>query len=159
MRHDFLATLQEKAPSFSKGQRRIAAYITESYDKAAFMTANRLGKVVGVSESTVVRFATELFRKLYQTLLYANIESSYEMTEEEEAALLAPDSGAWQMTLTVTDEKKTNTYSFYYLTPLKSYITINGNGGFYVMTNRVNKFTADAQRFFANQPIDATAKK
>ena len=60
MRHDFLATLQEKAPSFSKGQRRIAAYITESYDKAAFMTANRLGKVVGVSESTVVRFAMEL---------------------------------------------------------------------------------------------------
>ena len=60
MRHDFLATLQEKAPSFSKGQRRIAAYIMESYDKAAFMTANRLGKVVGVSESTVVRFAMEL---------------------------------------------------------------------------------------------------
>ena len=60
MRHDFLATLQEKAPSFSKGQRRIAAYITESYDKAAVMTANRLGKVVGVSESTVVRFAMEL---------------------------------------------------------------------------------------------------
>jgi DNA-binding MurR/RpiR family transcriptional regulator len=60
MRHDFLATLQEKAPSFSKGQRRIATYITESYDKAAFMTANRLGKVVGVSESTVVRFAMEL---------------------------------------------------------------------------------------------------
>ena len=60
MRHDFLATLQEKAPSFSKGQRRIAAYITESYDKAAFMTASRLGKVVGVSESTVVRFAMDL---------------------------------------------------------------------------------------------------
>jgi len=60
MRHDFLSTLQAKAPAFSKGQRRIAAYITESYDKAAFMTANRLGKVVGVSESTVVRFAMEL---------------------------------------------------------------------------------------------------
>ena len=45
---------------FSKGRKRIAAYILENYDKAAFMTASRLGKLVGVSESTVVRFASEL---------------------------------------------------------------------------------------------------
>lgn len=60
MRNDILAILQEQAPTFSKGQRRIAQYILESYDKAAFMTANRLGKTVGVSESTVVRFAVDL---------------------------------------------------------------------------------------------------
>ncbi|MGM9590429.1 MAG: MurR/RpiR family transcriptional regulator [Faecousia sp.] len=60
MSHDVLSILQEKSPTFSKGQRRIAQYIVESYDKAAFMTANRLGKTVGVSESTVVRFAVEL---------------------------------------------------------------------------------------------------
>ena len=60
MHSDILSVLSEKAPSFSKGQRRIAQYITESYDKAAFMTANRLGKTVGVSESTVVRFAVDL---------------------------------------------------------------------------------------------------
>ena len=60
MRNDILAILQEKAPTFSKGQRRIAQYILDSYDKAAFMTANRLGKTVGVSESTVVRFAVDL---------------------------------------------------------------------------------------------------
>ena len=60
MNHDILTILQEQAPTFSKGQRRIAQYITESYDKAAFMTANRLGKTVGVSESTVVRFAVDL---------------------------------------------------------------------------------------------------
>ncbi len=60
MRHDFLDILQEQQPTFSKGQRRLAQYILESYDKAAFMTANRLGKAVGVSESTVVRFAVEL---------------------------------------------------------------------------------------------------
>ena len=46
--------------SFSKGQKRIALYIEEHYDKAAFMTAAKLGETVGVSESTVVRFATEL---------------------------------------------------------------------------------------------------
>ncbi len=60
MAYDILAVLQEREPTFSKGQKRIARYILESYDKAAFMTANRLGKTVGVSESTVVRFAVEL---------------------------------------------------------------------------------------------------
>lgn len=60
MKDDILSILEEKGPTFSKGQRRIAGYITDSYDKAAFMTASRLGKTVGVSESTVVRFAVEL---------------------------------------------------------------------------------------------------
>ncbi len=60
MNNDILDLLKERQPTFSKGQRLIAKYITESYDKAAFMTANRLGKTVGVSESTVVRFAVDL---------------------------------------------------------------------------------------------------
>ncbi len=60
MSYDFLSILQEKESTFSKGQKRIARYIAEAYDKAAFMTANRLGKMVGVSESTVVRFAVDL---------------------------------------------------------------------------------------------------
>lgn len=60
MNEDILKLLETLGPTFSKGQRRIAAYITESYDKAAFMTASKLGKAVGVSESTVVRFAVEL---------------------------------------------------------------------------------------------------
>lgn len=60
MNYDILTILKEKESTFSKGQKRIARFITESYDKAAFMTANRLGKTVGVSESTVVRFAVDL---------------------------------------------------------------------------------------------------
>ena len=44
----------------SKGHKKIAEYILDHYDKAAFMTASKLGSIVGVSESTVVRFATEL---------------------------------------------------------------------------------------------------
>jgi len=60
MSTDILALFQERQGDFSKGQRRIAQYITESYDKAAFMTANKLGRTVGVSESTVVRFAVDL---------------------------------------------------------------------------------------------------
>ena len=60
MSRDILAAIQENVHTFSKGQRKIASFILESYDKAAFMTASRLGKRVGVSESTVVRFAFEL---------------------------------------------------------------------------------------------------
>lgn len=60
MSKDIFAVIQEKHHTFSKGQKLIARYIHESYDKAAFMTANKLGKIVGVSESTVVRFAVEL---------------------------------------------------------------------------------------------------
>ena len=47
-------------PSFSKGQKRIAEYVLKHYDKAAYLTASRLSTLVGVSESTVVRFAIEL---------------------------------------------------------------------------------------------------
>lgn len=55
-----LQTIRNRMDSFSKGQKRIAAYILSDYDKAAFMTAAKLGKTAQVSESTVVRFATEL---------------------------------------------------------------------------------------------------
>ena len=51
--------------SLSKGQKILATYITDNYDKAVFLTAAKMGQVVGVSESTVVRFATHLGYKGY----------------------------------------------------------------------------------------------
>lgn len=60
MARDVLAVINSSFDTFSKGQRRIAKYILENYDKAAFLTASRLGEETGVSESTVVRFASEL---------------------------------------------------------------------------------------------------
>ena len=60
MQNDILTLLQDNAYKFSKGQRAIANYINSSYDKAAFMTAHKLGQTANVSESTVVRFANEL---------------------------------------------------------------------------------------------------
>ena len=60
MTADILSCIHNKMSGFSKGQKRIAAYILESYDKAAFQTAGTLGRTVNVSESTVVRFAAEL---------------------------------------------------------------------------------------------------
>lgn len=60
MASDFLNQIEMQMPSYSKGQRAIANYIMEHYEKAAFMTASKLGSVVGVSESTVVRFASSI---------------------------------------------------------------------------------------------------
>ena len=60
MKRNLIAMIEEGMPTFSKGQKRIAGYILEHYDQAAYMTASKMGALVGVSESTVVRFAIEL---------------------------------------------------------------------------------------------------
>ena len=57
---NLLSELEERMPTFSKGQKLISSYVLENYDKAAYMTASKLGSIVKVSESTVVRFAIEL---------------------------------------------------------------------------------------------------
>ena len=60
MERDILALINKEMKNLSKGQKQIARFISENYDKAAFMTADKLGRMVGVSESTVVRFASDL---------------------------------------------------------------------------------------------------
>ena len=82
MSKEILSRIQEESKLFSKGQRLIGKYITENYDKAAFMTASKLGKTVGVSESTVVRFAMELgydgypgMRKAMQEMVRSRLTS------------------------------------------------------------------------------------
>ncbi len=69
---DLLNIIQKKIPKLSKGQKRIANFLIEDYDKALYLTASKLGDVTGVSESTVVRFAIELgfdgYPKLQQAL-------------------------------------------------------------------------------------------
>lgn len=57
---DILRTIKEQQSTMSKGHRAIASYIINHYDNAAFITASKLGETVGVSESTVVRFACAL---------------------------------------------------------------------------------------------------
>lgn len=63
--NELLNRINNHYSSMSKGQKRIATYITDNYDKAVFLTAARMGETVGVSESTVVRFATCLGYKGY----------------------------------------------------------------------------------------------
>ena len=57
---DLLSLIEDAMPRLSKGQKQIALFILNHYEKAAYMTASALGTEVGVSESTVVRFSAEL---------------------------------------------------------------------------------------------------
>ena len=63
--NDLTNRINQAYSTMSKGQKLLATYISDNYDKAVFLTAARLGEVVGVSESTVVRFASHLGYKGY----------------------------------------------------------------------------------------------
>lgn len=80
--NDLISIIQQKYDDFSKGQKLIANYIVNHYDKAAYVTAAKLGEICGVSESTVVRFAIELgfdgypkLQKVLQELIKSKLTS------------------------------------------------------------------------------------
>ena len=86
MKRDILRAIEENMDGFSKGQRQIARYLLSHYDKAAYMTAAKLGTEVNVSESTVVRFVMELgyagypeFQKALQELIRTKLTSFQRM--------------------------------------------------------------------------------
>lgn len=85
MSKSVLHTIEDRMAAFSKGQKRIAHYILDHYDQAAFMTASKLGKLTEVSESTVVRFAAELG--------YDGYPSMQKALQEMARSLRPPPSG------------------------------------------------------------------
>lgn len=66
--NDILIKMRQHYPTLSKGQKQIATFILENYDRAAFLTAARLGELADVSESTVVRFASTMGFRGYPAL-------------------------------------------------------------------------------------------
>ena len=119
MERDILSVLSQSNSKFSKGQRQIAKYIVDNYDKAAFMTAGKLGKVVGISESTVVRFAAELgydgypeMRKAMQEMIRSRltsvqrIEVARRMIDERDImkSVMSADMDKLQTTLEELDQ-------------------------------------------------------
>lgn len=119
MDKDILAVIEAASPGFSKGQRSIAKYILENYEKAAFMTASRLGQVVDVSESTVVRFAAELgyegypeMRRALQDMIrncltsVQRIQVAKELMESEDILSLVLSSDIEQIRLTMEDTNR-----------------------------------------------------
>ena len=123
MENDVLAIIAGTTAHYSKGHRKIAKYILENYDKAAFMTAGKLGATVGVSESTVVRFAAELgydgypgMRKALQEMVrnrltsVQRIEVAKEMIHDSNVlkAVLTADMDKLQKTVDDVNEDSFN---------------------------------------------------
>ena len=69
--NELIGRIEAKYEKMSKGQKRLAEYVKENYDKAVFLTAARLGEIVGVSESTVVRITQS---EILETVLQSDIE-------------------------------------------------------------------------------------
>lgn len=108
-----------------------------------------------------VRYGTDLFRALYRTFAYASIVDSYPLSNlsaDEKAAILSDENCIMTLTFT-SSEGDVYVYRFYALSAArKAFITLNGNGEFYVHRQRLDKFVSDSQRFFNLQPIDDTGK-
>ncbi len=86
MPEDFKTKIEKIYPTLSKGHKKLADFIAENYEKASFMTAAKLGKTVGVSESTVVRFASNIgydgypeFQKHLQEMVKSHLTSVQRM--------------------------------------------------------------------------------
>lgn len=132
------------------------------------------GSTPGKRLKSILRYDSDLWRKFYQSLLYANLEGSYPLTDEEEKALTDnADNLLLTMNIKMKDAESAggkeyhNVYKFYTIpgSARKAYImvSIDGgktfNGGFYVYRNKVEKFVSDSQKFFANEVIVPDAKK
>ena len=89
---DIFNRINNLMPKLSKGQKKLANYILSSYDKAAHMTAARLGEVTGVSESTVVRFAVSLGYEGYPQLQKDLVHSSLNRMNSLQRIEIASDS-------------------------------------------------------------------
>ena len=103
---------------------------------------------VNGTTKTYVRYQTMLFKKLYQSINSLSIVDHYELSAEEEAALIA-DPSKYIATITLTnDQNVTTTVKFYELTARKAYITVNGEGGYYVSTSAIQKIFDNSEKFF-----------
>ena len=118
--NELILRIEEKYAKMSKGQRRLADYVCDNYDKAVFLTAAKLGETVGVSESTVVRFAIQLgykgypgFEKALEELVRNKLNSiqrmevTYGRISQSEIleTVLQSDIEKIKQTLTVIDHK------------------------------------------------------
>jgi DNA-binding MurR/RpiR family transcriptional regulator len=122
-KNSLMSKIEKAMPAMSKGQRSIAAYILSNYERAAYMTAARVGDESGVSESTVVRFAMELgfdgyphFQKVLQDELKVRLTSvqrmraSIKLTDNDDilGAVLQSDLDKLRKTIEHIDRKSFN---------------------------------------------------
>ena len=106
------------------------------------------------SFETILRHHTTIFKKLYSLIIGFSLVDSYEMTNEEEAALIA-DPTKFVAKITLLDEEGgLQTLELYKLTERKTYVVVNGSGGFYVSSSYVDKVVEGIELFTAGKDIN-----
>ena len=102
---------------------------------------------------TYLRHHTMIFKKLYQSLSTLAIVDDYSMTAEEEAALIA-DPSKHIISISISDnENNTINLECYSITARKTYIRVNGEGGYYVSTSALQKILENCNKFFNKEDI------
>ena len=108
---------------------------------------------VNGTKQSYVRYQTMIFKKFYQSVNSLSIADNYDLTKEEEKALIA-DKSKYLATISLTNnEGHTTTVDFYELTARKAYIVVNGEGGYYVSTSAIKKIFENSEKFFDCQDI------
>ena len=106
------------------------------------------------SIDTILRHHTTIFKKLFSLIIGFSLVDSYDMTNEEEAALIAdPNKFIAKVTL-LDDEGGLQTVELYKLTERKAYIVVNGSGGFYLSSSYVNKIIEGIDLFLEGKDIN-----
>lgn len=138
---DYIREIRVESPNFSE------TYLLEGLGKELVVTQKSNGRKPEVSN----------FRQFYKTLLTASIEGNVPMTAEEMAALAADEKNC-QLTLTFITDSTELVYKFYPYSERRSYMTLNGEGQFYVLRSMVDKIIADADRVTRDEPVKHTDK-
>ena len=128
-----------------------------------YVSADYVTVISGGAPEYYLRYENTSFKKLFGTITSMKIAEGYEITSDDEKALLA-DESKHQLTVKITNtENEVFTYNFYELTARKSYLTIGEGdeqvGGFYVQATKVAKILNDVERFFNGELIDPDAHK
>jgi len=110
-----------------------------------------------------LRHHNTLFKRLFGAMTTVTISDDYQMSEEEEKALLADPNNHILTVRVIDDEDNIYTYNYYTLTARKTYLTIGEGddqvGGFYVPTIKIDKILNDSTKFFAGEFIDQNSHK
>lgn len=138
---NYIQEIRIESPSFSE------TFLLEGDGQDLVVTQKSNGRKPDVAN----------FRQFYKTLLTASIEGDVPMTEEEMAALAADESKC-QLTMTIVTDSTTLEYKFYPYTERRSYMTLNGEGQFYVLRSMADKIIADADRVTRDEAVNSDAK-
>ncbi len=137
---DYVREIRVESPNFSE------TFLLEGEKQELVVTQKSNGRKPDVPN----------FRQFYKTLLTASIEGDMPMTEDE-MAKLATDANC-QLTLTIVTDSTTLEYKLYPYTERRSYLTINGEGQFYMLRSMADKIIADADRITRDEPVNSDAK-